>query len=69
MKEIPTWVFHGAKDTVVPLQRSQEMVDALEAAGGDIRFTVYPEAGHVGAWENAYGDPELWEWLAKQRKE
>ena len=68
MKEIPTWVFHGAKDTAVPLQRSQEMVDALKATGGDVRFTVYPEAGHVGAWENAYGDPELWEWLAKQRR-
>ncbi len=69
MKDVPTWVFHGAKDTAVPLQRSQEMVDALKAADGDVRFTVYPEAGHVGAWENAYGDPELWEWLAKQRKE
>lgn len=68
MKEIPTWVFHGAKDTAVPLERSQEMVDALEEAGGNVRFTVYPEAGHVGAWENAYGDSELWEWLAKQRR-
>ncbi len=69
MKEIPTWVFHGAKDTAVPLQRSQEMVDALEEAGSDVRFTVYPEAGHVGAWENAYGDPELWEWLEEQQKD
>ena len=68
MKELPTWVFHGAKDTAVPLQRSQEMVDALEEAGGNVRFTVYPEAGHVGAWENAYGDPDLWEWLAKQQR-
>ena len=25
MKEIPTWVFHGAKDEAVPLERSQEM--------------------------------------------
>ena len=57
MKEIPTWVFHGAKDTAVPLKQSQEMVDALEEAGGNVRLTVYPEAGHVGAWENAYGDP------------
>ncbi|MCY3556857.1 MAG: prolyl oligopeptidase family serine peptidase [Gemmatimonadetes bacterium] len=68
MKEIPTWVFHGAKDEAVPLQRSQEMVDALEEAGGNVRFTVYPEAGHVGAWVNAYGDPELWEWLVSQRR-
>ena len=69
MKEIPTWVFHGAKDEIVPLVRSQEMVDALEEAGGNVRFTVYPEAGHVGAWENAYGDPELWEWLEEQQKD
>ena len=68
MKEIPTWVFHGAKDEAVPLERSQEMVDALEEAGGNVRFTVYPEAGHVGAWVNAYGDPELWEWLVSQRR-
>lgn len=69
MKEIPTWVFHGAKDEAVPLERSQEMVDALEEAGGNVRFTIYPDAGHVGAWGNAYGDPELWEWLVKQRRD
>ena len=68
MKEVPTWVFHGAKDEAVPLQQSQEMVDALKAAGSDVRFTVYPEGGHVEAWQNAYGDLELWEWLAKQRR-
>ena len=68
MKEVPTWVFHGAKDEAVPLQQSQEMVDALKAAGSDVRFTVYPEGGHVEAWQNAYGDPALWEWLAKQRR-
>ena len=68
MKEIPTWVFHGAKDEAVPLQQSQEMVDALKAAGSDVRFTVYPEGGHVEAWQNAYDDPDLWEWLAKQRR-
>ena len=69
MKDIPTWVFHGAKDEAVPLERSQEMVEALEEAGGNVRFTVYPEGGHVGAWVNAYGDPALWDWLVKQRRD
>ena len=68
MKEVPTWVFHGAKDEAVPLQQSQKMVDALKAVGSDVRFTVYPEGGHVEAWQNAYGDPDLWEWLTKQRR-
>jgi predicted peptidase len=67
-KEVPTWVFHGAQDEAVPLKQSQEMVDALKAAGGNVRFTVYPEGGHVEAWQNAYSDPDLWEWLAKQRR-
>ncbi len=68
MKGVPTWVFHGAKDEAVPLQQSQAMVDALKAAGSDVLFTVYPEGGHVEAWQNAYSDPDLWAWLAKQRR-
>ena len=68
MKEVLTWVFHGAKDEAVPLQKSQEMVGALKATGGDVRFTVYPEGGHVEVWQNAYSDPALWAWLAKQRQ-
>ena len=27
-----------------------------------------PEGGHVEAWQNAYSDPDLWEWLARQRQ-
>ena len=34
IKDVPVWNFHGAKDTVVPIERSQEMVDALERCGG-----------------------------------
>lgn len=68
LKGIPTWVFHGAKDNVVPLERSKVMVDALKAAGGEPKFTVYPDAGH-DSWTAAYEDPKLYEWLfAQQRK-
>ena len=27
---IPVWVFHGAKDPTVPLERSEKMVEALK---------------------------------------
>jgi predicted peptidase len=33
LKNLPIWVFHGAKDPAVPIARSQEMVKALEAVG------------------------------------
>jgi predicted peptidase len=67
IKHVPIWVFHGAKDKTVPLKNSQEMVDALKAAGADVKFTVYPEAGH-DSWTATYDNPELWEWLLKQKR-
>ncbi|HMB89923.1 MAG TPA: prolyl oligopeptidase family serine peptidase [Rhodothermales bacterium] len=67
IKDVPVWNFHGAKDTVVPIERSQEMVDALEKCGGDVRFTVYPEAGH-DAWTETYDNPELYDWLLQHRR-
>jgi len=64
---LPVWAFHGAKDRVVPPERSQEMVDALKEQGGDVRLTIYPEAGH-DAWTETYDNPELYEWLLKQKR-
>jgi predicted peptidase len=68
LKDIPIWVFHGAKDTSVQLAESTDMVNALYALGSDVRFTVYPDAGHAETWENAYKDEALWTWLAQQHK-
>jgi predicted peptidase len=65
--DIPTWVFHGAKDDVVALQRSQEMVDALKQQGGNVRFTIYPDAEH-DSWTATYDNPDLYRWLAEQRR-
>jgi predicted peptidase len=64
LAQMPIWVFHGAKDNVVPIDKSQEMVDALKKAGSDVKFTIYPETGH-NAWVEAYNNPELYEWLLK----
>lgn len=66
IKHIPTWIFHGAKDSVVPFRHSQDMFDALEG-DGNARFTVYPEADH-DSWTETYGNPELYEWMLRQRR-
>ena len=66
-KHLPTWVFHGGKDSVVPLERSEEMVEAMKKNGGDAKLTVYPEAGH-DSWTETYDNPELYEWLLKQKR-
>jgi predicted peptidase len=67
MKDVPTWVFHGAKDTVVPMSMSQEMVDALKAAGGNVKLTIYPEADH-NSWSETYNNPAFYEWMFAQRR-
>ena len=67
LKDLPIWVFHGAKDEAVPLRRSQEMVDALKAAGSDVKFTVYPDAHH-DSWTETYDNPELYKWLMSHQR-
>jgi len=64
---LSVWVFHGAKDRVVPLERSQQMVDALKRQEGNVKFTIYPEAGH-DSWTETYTNPALYEWLLEQRR-
>jgi predicted peptidase len=67
LKNVPVWAFHGAKDPVVPLRESTEMVDALKRAGGDVQLTVYPEAQH-DSWTETYNNPKLYEWFLNHRR-
>jgi predicted peptidase len=67
LAKTPVWAFHGAKDPVVPLERSEKMVAALKKNGGNVKFTIYPEAGH-DCWTEAYDDPKLYEWLLEQKR-
>lgn len=67
IKDIPTWVFHGAKDIVVPLSKSRRMVKALRDAGGNVKFTIYPKEGHH-CWRIVYTTPDLYQWLLSHRK-
>jgi predicted peptidase len=68
LKNMPIWVFHGAKDDVVPPGKSEEMVKALKAAGSqNVKFTLYPDAGH-DSWTETYNNPQLYEWFLNHEK-
>jgi predicted peptidase len=67
LRDLPVWAFHGALDDVVPLKGSQEMIDALKAAGGNPRFTIYPQAGH-DSWTETYANDEIYSWLLQHRR-
>lgn len=59
---VPVWAFHGALDTTVYPEESEKMVNAVNAAGGSAKLTIYPENGH-NAWTDTYSNPELYKWF------
>ncbi len=63
----PAWVFHGAKDSVVPIARARAMVEALQKAGSEVKLTVYPDAGH-DSWTETYKNPDLYAWLLQHTR-
>ena len=65
---VPVWVFHGAKDETVPVEWSEEIVEKLEEEMGDVRLTIYPDAGH-DSWTESYANPKLYEWLLSHRRQ
>lgn len=65
--KIPIWTFHGAKDKVVPVSRTQNMVKAIQAQGGTPKYTEYPNEGHL-VWNLAYTTVGIWDWLFGQVK-
>jgi predicted esterase len=68
LSDVPVWAFHGARDELIPLEAEQSLVDALEACGGDVQFTVFPDVGHDLESERVFTS-DLYSWLLDQSKE
>jgi predicted peptidase len=67
LRHVPSWIFHGAKDDLVPPRDDRLTYAALKAAGADVHYTEFPDANH-NAWDPAYATPELWAWLFERRR-
>ncbi len=59
---LPCWAFHGKIDEAVPVEESIQMIEAIRIAGGDPKFTLYPDLGH-GIAELPFQSKDLLEWL------
>ncbi len=64
LRHMPTWIFHGAKDSVVPIKHSDDMKKALRKYG-NVKYTVYPEADH-DSWSETYLNERLYKWMLSQ---
>ena len=67
LKDMPIWAFHGAKDSVVPVEESKDLVEAINARGGNAKLTIYPDANH-DSWTETYNNQELYDWLLEHRR-
>jgi poly(3-hydroxybutyrate) depolymerase len=64
------FIFHGAKDTTVPVVQSRRMVERYRALGWldkNVHYTEYPDVAH-DAWTLAYKDAALLRTLAGIRR-
>lgn len=69
LRHVPIWTFHGQRDDVIPIDRTERIVSALRAEQGGaahaIKFTVYPDANH-NSWDRAYAE-DLASWFLSHR--
>ena len=66
-KKVPLWIFHGGKDTTVPILKSEIVVNELKRLNGNVEFSIYPEAGH-NSWDAAFAEPDFLSWLFSFKK-
>ena len=65
---VPMKIFHGTKDSVVPVQFSRDMYKALKgASAANVEYIEYPEGTH-NVWDKAYAEPTILDWIYSQKK-
>ena len=67
IKDTPIWAFHGSVDSVVPVQMTRDMIQAVRDAGGSPLYTEVEGGDHV-IWPQIYADENntLYSWLFSQ---
>jgi predicted peptidase len=68
IKGVPIWIFHGTADTVVAIEQSRQLVDALKKAGAPVRYTEMPNITHGEGIDKVWATPALLDWLLAQRR-
>jgi predicted peptidase len=63
---VPSWLFHGTEDRVVPVTESRQMAEAMRENGGEVRYSEYAGVGH-DVWTRALAERELLPWLLSKR--
>ena len=66
LRNVPLWIIHGQKDAVAPVKETEELVHAIESAGGKVRFSRLDDRDHFIL--DQYEGSAIIEWLNAQRR-
>jgi pimeloyl-ACP methyl ester carboxylesterase len=69
--KLPIWAFHGAVDDIVPLAPHQQLVEAVNQAGGAAKLTIYERGDHGNIIVPIYGregGSRLYNWFLGHRR-
>jgi predicted esterase len=67
LKQTPTLIFNAQKDNLIPIKVMEERAQALEKAGGRVKFVETPR-GH-GGYRNLETYALLFDWFETHRRE
>ncbi|MFL5741581.1 MAG: carbohydrate-binding protein [Flavisolibacter sp.] len=62
MKFTPFWNTHGGLDGSPAPSTCEQVRDAMLAAGGNYRNTLYPDVAHF-TWPNTWNEPDFWPFM------
>lgn len=68
LKEIPTYIFHGDCDVVIPITESVTMLKNINLSGGNAEMEICHGIGH-DVWNIAYKGDTLYRRMLQFRKE
>ena len=72
LKDVSVWCVHGARDDLVSVNSSREMIQALEHGKLRFRYDELPDWGH-NVWQWLYGprrkEDHLADWMLRFRKQ
>lgn len=66
--DVSVWAFHGEKDKYVPVSGSRDMIEAINKAGGNPKYTEFPNEAH-NIWHQVRTTPGLLDWLFAQKRD
>lgn len=66
LKNMPIRAFHGTADNIIPISKTERVVNALVECNGNIQFTQLENEGH--GIQYLYENDEIYEWMMRWKR-